>query len=56
MAITGTTISVTGTLTRIKRDADHKPTFEIELENIAYLSRQSVTSNNPSNRMFPFPL
>jgi hypothetical protein len=41
MPISGTTISITGILTKIKRDFNHKPTFEIELDNIAYLGRQS---------------
>ncbi|KAF8954245.1 hypothetical protein BDZ97DRAFT_1928530 [Flammula alnicola] len=53
MPTTGSTISIGGFLTKIKRDADRQPTFEIELDNIAYLGRQSVTSAgniaNPSS-------
>jgi hypothetical protein len=50
MPISGTTISVTGMLTKIKRDSDHHPIFEIELDNIAYLQigRQSGGSTGPS--------
>jgi hypothetical protein len=49
--ISGTTISVTGMLTKIKRDSNRRPTFEIELDNIAYLQvgRQSGTSSGSSN-------
>jgi hypothetical protein len=49
---TGTTVSVSGTLTKIRRDADRHPTFEIELDNIAYLSRQSPVPTTSSNRTY----
>jgi hypothetical protein len=52
MPITGTTISVTGTLTKVKRGFNRTITFEIELDNIAYLNRQSGASTGSSNRTF----
>jgi hypothetical protein len=36
-------------LTKIKRDINHNPVLEIELDNIAYLSRQSSGSSESSN-------
>lgn len=52
MPTTGTNISLSGTLTKIKRDINRKPTFELELDNIAYLAHQSGSSTNISNRTF----
>jgi len=47
---TGSTISIGGFLTKIKRGNDGQPLFEIELDSIAYLARQSTpsTSNIPN--------
>jgi hypothetical protein len=56
MPITGTTISISGELTKIKRDFNRHPTFEIELDNIAYLGRQSGASSGTSNRMYQITL
>ena len=52
MPVTGTTISVTGMLTKIKRGFNRTITLEIELDNIAYLNRQTTTSTDPSHRMY----
>jgi len=38
MPITGSTISIGGFLVKIKWDTDRRPTFEIELDSIAYLA------------------
>jgi hypothetical protein len=50
MPTTGTTISVSGALSKVKRDHNHKPIFELELDNIAYLNRQPGGSSSFSNR------
>jgi len=47
---TGSTISIGGFLTKIKRDDDNQPVFEIELDTIAYLARQSTASTSSPNR------
>ena len=52
MPITGTTISVTGMLTNVKRGFNRTITLEIELDNIAYLNRQTGTSTDPSHRTY----
>lgn len=50
MPITGSTISITGMLNKVKRGFNHAITFEIELDSIAYLGRQSASLTSPSNR------
>ena len=47
---TGSTISIGGFLTKIKRDDNNQPAFEIELDSIAYLARQSMASTSSANR------
>jgi hypothetical protein len=48
MPSTGSTVSITGILTRVKRGFDRKPTFEVELDNIAYLAHVSGPSTSAS--------
>jgi hypothetical protein len=50
---TGTTISVAAALSKVKRDGNlnRRPTFELELDNIAYLNRQPGGSSSFSNRL-----
>ena len=52
MPTTGTSISLSGFLMKIKRDINRKPSFEIELDNIAYLGHPSASSGTVSNRTF----
>lgn len=54
MPTNGSTISLTGTLTKIKRGLDHKASLEVELDNIAYLNRSSVGLSSTSQRVSPF--
>lgn len=53
MPSTGSTVSVAGTLTKIKRTFKSRPTFEIEIDNIAYLNRSSGASSSTSHRKSP---
>ena len=48
---TGAMISVTGILTKIKRDSTHKIIFQVELDSIAYLPHQSGGTTSSSNRL-----
>jgi hypothetical protein len=48
MPTSGSTVSITGILTKIKRGFDRKPTFVIEIDNIVYLTRLSGTSTSTS--------
>jgi hypothetical protein len=58
MPTTGSTISITGFLTRVKRGFNQNRTLHIELDNIAYLSRTSSSgpSASLSQRLFLFTL
>ena len=47
--------SITGMLMKIKCDINRKPTFEIELDNIVYLSRLPGASSSRLHHMDPFP-
>jgi hypothetical protein len=47
--ITGSTISISGFLTKVKRDTNGKASFEIELDNIAYLGRQPAEGSSASH-------
>ena len=55
LAMTSSTISITGVLTKIKRGFNCSITFEIKLDNIAYLSRQSGGPSGTSNRTYTTP-
>ena len=52
MPTTGSLISVTGSLTKIKRGFNQKPTFQIEIDNVAYLNRSSGNPSSTSQGMF----
>ena len=59
MPTTGSTISVEGILTNVKRGFNHRLTFEVEIDNIAYFNRSSETSSSGSRckSMFsPIPI
>ena len=51
MPTLGSTISIGGFLVKVKRDDERQPTFEIELDVIAYLARQSTKSDSNENSM-----
>jgi hypothetical protein len=46
MPTTGSVISVIGFLTKIKCGFDHNLTFQVELDNIAYLNRSAANPNS----------
>ena len=59
MPTTGSAISVEGILTNVKRGFNRRPTFEVEIDNIAYFNRSSETSSSGSRckSMFsPMPI
>ena len=48
MPTTGSTISVEGILMNVKRGFKRRPTFEVEIDSIAYFNRSSETSSSGS--------